>query len=157
MTGPLGGMPGAGAALLAAAALSGAAPGADPARIVVDPDSYLGRTVMIAVRFARVEPGREAWEGQARLTPAAAVKFRVAPLGEIRCYADRTRRNEAALAGLSKGTRIVLTGAVKRYRTKVVTRCEVRGKGRRGTREVVRTVRGRVRYAFLVDSIRRAE
>jgi hypothetical protein len=147
------------AAVLAIAAFPrpAAAGEADPARIVVDPDAYLGRPVTVAVKFLKIEQGREHWEEQANLNEATMIKFRVTHLGEIRCYAPRTQRNTAALTGLARGTRVVLAGVVKRFRTKVVTKYEVTGKGHRRKREVVRTVRGQVRYSFIVDSIARAE
>lgn len=136
--------------------LAAAAP-ADPARIVVDPDRYVGQPVTVAVKFLRIEPGRDRWEEQANLNPATRIRFRVTRLKEINCYAPCTQRNTAVLAGLAKGTRLILTGVVRRYRTKVVTEYETSWKGRRGVREIKRTVRGQVRYAFLVDSIARAE
>lgn len=130
---------------------------ADPARIVVDPDAYIGKPVTVAVKFLRIEKDRERWEKQSNLNSSTVIKFRVSRLREVNCYATRTQRNTAALAGLTKGTKLVLAGAVKKYRTKVVTEYEAAEKGHRRVREVVRTVRGHVRYAFLVDSIARAE
>lgn len=143
------------AAALAAVLLARAAAGekADPARIVLEPDAYVGKRVSIAVNFLRVETGRERWEEQANLKTSAVIKFRVSRLGDVRCYLQRTPRNVALLDGLAKGERIVLSGTTKRLRTKVVTEYEVSGKGHRRLREVKRTVRGRVRYAFMVDTV----
>lgn len=142
---------------LAGLACAEAAGEADPSRIVVNPDAYLGRRVAIAVKFLRAEPGRERWEEQANLNPSAVIKFKVTRLGDVNCYIPRTPRNAAAVERLAKGDRIILSGVPKRYRTKVVTDYEVSGKGHRRVREVKRTVRGRVRYGFMVDSIARDE
>lgn len=129
---------------------------ADARRILVDPDPYVGKAVTVRAKFVKFDARREPWEAQANLNAAGTIKFSVGRLGEIGCYAKNTRVTEAALAGVRRGDRLVLTGTLRRYRTKVVTRHDVSGGRRRGPREVERTVRGRVRYAFIVESVRRA-
>jgi len=130
---------------------------ADPARIAADPDAYVGEAVTVAVKFTKIDNGSEPWEEQANLKASSKIKFTAAPLAEIKCYADRTQRNTEALTGLKKGKKLILTGAIRRYRTKVQVTYhrKVKATGKRIT--VEREEKGRIRYAFIVKTIARAE
>jgi len=134
-----------------------AAVDAHASRIVVDPDAYVGKAVTITVKFSKLDNSHESWEEQANLKASTMIKFTAGRLGDIKCYVARTQRNMEALAGLTKGKKLILTGTVRRYRTKVISTYDVTG-GRHGAvRDVKRTVRGRVRYAFMVESIAQAK
>jgi len=133
-----------------------AAAEADPARIALDPDAYVGKAVTVAVKFSKIDNGHEPWEEQANLKASRMLKFTAVPLAEIRCYADRTRLNMEALAGLKKGTRLILSGVVRRYRAKVKVTSHRKDKATGKRRTVERVEKGRVRYAFIVETIARA-
>ena len=149
------------AAVFALAALPRveAALDADPALIVVSPDAYVGKAVTVEVKFAKIDNGSEPWEEQANLKASSKIKFTAAPLAEIKCYASRTPRNMEVIEGLKKGKKLILTGAIRRYRMEVKTTHHqmVTATGRRRTVEREEKGRIRTRYAFIVESIVRAE
>jgi hypothetical protein len=132
-----------------------AAAEADPARIALDPDAYVGKAVTVTVKFSKIDNGREPWEEQANLKSSRMVKFTAVPLAGIKCYVDRTRLNMEALGGIKKGTRLVLSGAVRRYRARVKVTLHRKDKATGKRRTVERTEKGRVRYAFIVETIAR--
>lgn len=162
----------AASAMLAALAI-GAVEEADPARIAAGPEAYVGKAVTLAVKFSKIDNGRDPWEEQGDLKTSRVIKFTASPLGGMKCYADRTPRNMDALTGLKKGERLILTGAVRRYKPAVRVEYDVTGRGggaaRRDGREGAkrrhwwgrhdddRTEYGLERYVFMVESVARAE
>jgi len=130
---------------------------ADPARIAADPDAYVRKAVTVAVKFTKIDNGSEPWEEQANLKASSKIKFTAAPLAEIKCYADRTQRNMEALTALKKGKKLILTGAIRRYRTKVKVTYHRKAKATGKWITVKREEKGRIRYAFIVETIARAE
>lgn len=149
---------------------------ADPARIAAEPEAYVGRAVTVAVKFSKIDNGRDPWEEQGDLKTSRVIKFTTSSLGGVKCYANRTPRNMEALTKLKKGKRLILTGAVKKYRPAVKVEYDVTGRGgggkrdaalkagrdqmggrRRGMRDDDRTEYGPNRYVFMVESVARAE
>jgi hypothetical protein len=142
-------------AMLAAPARAEAIEEADPARIVAEPEAYAGRAVTVAVNFLKIDNGRDPWEEQGDLKTARVIKFTASSLGGMKCYADRTPRNMDALTGLKKGGKLILSGAVRRYRPAVKATYDVKG-GRRGVmREDESKEYGQALYVFMVESIAR--
>ncbi|NLW95247.1 MAG: hypothetical protein GXY35_11730 [Chlamydiae bacterium] len=141
--------------IVAAPACLRATEEADARRLAVDPEAYVGRRVAIEAKFSRIDNGRDPWEEQANLKASRMVKFTAAPLGGLKCYAARSRRNVDALAELKRRDRIVLVGAVKRYRTSRKVSVTRRSKATGRWIKTEREERGRVRYGFVVDSIER--
>ncbi|MCX6340589.1 MAG: hypothetical protein NTX71_11835 [Candidatus Aureabacteria bacterium] len=130
---------------------------ADPARIAADPGAYVGEAVTVAVKFTKIDNGSEPWEEQANLKASSKIKFTAAPFAEIKCYADRTPRNMEALTGIKKGKQLILTGAIRRYRTKVHVTYHRKVKATGKWITVKREEKARIRYAFIVETIARAE
>lgn len=144
-------------AVIAALPRAGEGAEADPARIVADPEAYVGRTVTVEAEFVKIDAGREPWEEQGSLKTSRVVKFTVAPFGEIKCYAARTKPNVDALTGLKKGRDLALTGVLRKHRPTLKATVDVKGGRRRGPREIDTTERGSARYVFMVESVARAE
>jgi hypothetical protein len=158
------------AACAALAAPSGARAGTDAASIAADPEAHAGERVTVAVKFQRIDTGRDPWEEQGDLKASRVIKFTVAPFGSLKCYAARTDRNIEALARLKRGGGITLTGSVRKYRPAVRADFDVSGPGGgrgRGRPEGKkrrrwywhrpdRILRGAERCVFMVDSIERA-
>lgn len=117
----------------------------DPGRIVASPRDWVNRTATIRVRFGKINNVFHGWEEQANLKPSRYIKFIVAPLAEIACYAEKTDENEKLLGGLRPGQEITLTGRIRKEKF------EARVKGERTT--VKRTVKGSEVYAFVVSKI----
>jgi hypothetical protein len=132
-----------------------AAEKADARQLAVDPEAYVGKRVAIEALFLRIDNGRDPWEEQENLKASRMIRFTAEPLAELKCYAARSQRNVKALAGLKKRDRIVLTGAVRRYRTSRKVSVTRRSKATGRWIKTEREERGRVRYGFIVDSVER--
>jgi len=130
---------------------------ADPARVAADPEAYVWKAVTVAVKFTKIDNGSEPWEERANLKSSKMIKFTAAPFAKIKCYANRTQQNIEALTGLRKGEKLILTGTVRRYwaKAQITYDRNVRATGKRVT--VERDAEERARYAFVVETIARAE
>ncbi|MCX6356761.1 MAG: hypothetical protein NT045_02620 [Candidatus Aureabacteria bacterium] len=122
-----------------------AAEAIDPGQIVVNPKGFVGKEVTITVRFGKIEARRLGWESEANLGQGKKIKFIVAPLKEIACYADTTKDNQEEIGSLARGQELVLTGRIRKYKATA----KVKGE----ERTIHRTVKGMEIYAFIVSRI----
>ena len=123
-----------------------------PGLLVASPDKYDGRNVTITVDFEKIDNTFRPWEKEENLKQSRKIKFKVKPLGEINCFADRTLENEKILGVLQAGQKVTLIGYLKKgeKEAKVKVKGEFRDRD-----ETIKT--GEDFYYFVVKEIEAGE